>query len=337
MPEESKKETKKEKEKIHKKVHEKLKKSGWKLATIALLALLIISIFTGGFKDFFMSNLGEQKAAEEAISYINTNLLQAGTKATLNDITDEGSLYKLNLKVGTLDFQSYVTKDGKYLFPQGIDMTEEVEELPAEEETQAQNVPKSDKPVAQSFIFSYCPYGLQFQKALLPVYKLLKSKANIELVAIGAMHGEYEKQESLRQVCIENKYNKDKLWSYLEKFMADTKIGACGNDMTCSKPLAEQIMTQIGIDKSVINDCMLKDAEALYQSQNDEASALGISGSPTFVINGAKVQVGRNPEAIKKAICNSFNTPPAECSQTLSTTAASPGFGAGTSTSGGSC
>jgi hypothetical protein len=334
------KETKKEKEKIHKLVHEKLKKSGWKIATVALLALLIISMFTGGFKNFFTPlNMGKQKVSEEAVSYINANLLQPGTKATLNEVTDEGDLYKLSIKVGTLDFQSYVSKDGKYLFPSGIDLTETVEELPAakEETPVAQDVPKTDKPVVQAFIFSYCPYGLQFEKALLPVYKLLKSKANIELLAIGAMHGEYEKQESLRQVCIESKYGKDKLWSYLEKFNVDAKIGACGNDMTCSKPLAEEIMTQIGVDKTVISDCVLKDAEALYKSQNDKASALGIGGSPTFVINGANVQVARSPEAIKKVICDSFNTPPAECSQTLSTTAASPGFGAGTSTSAGSC
>ena len=61
------KETKKEKEMIHKKVHERLKKSGWKIATVALLALLIISMFTGGFKDFFMSSSGNQKAAEEQL------------------------------------------------------------------------------------------------------------------------------------------------------------------------------------------------------------------------------------------------------------------------------
>ncbi len=331
MPEEK---TKKEK------IHMALRRGyGWKISTVALFALLIISMFSGGFRDLFAS--GPQGTAEETIKYINTNLLNGQSTATLKGVTEENGLYKMNLDVGGSEFDSYVTKDGKILFPQAIDMTETTEQAQASQTQtpEAQNVPKSDKPTVQAFVFSYCPYGLQFEKALLPVYNLLKNKAGIELVAIGAMHGEYEKQESLRQVCIENKYNKDKLWAYLEKFMADTKIGACGSDMTCSKPLAEQIMTQLGIDKGVINDCMVKDAESLYQVQNNEASGLGISGSPTFVINGVETQVARNPEAIKKVICDSFNTPPAECSQTLSTASASAGFGAGTSgsSSGGGC
>ncbi|MDD5193699.1 MAG: thioredoxin domain-containing protein, partial [Candidatus Nanoarchaeia archaeon] len=80
-----------------------------------------------------------------------------------------------------------------------------------------------------------------------------------------------------------------------------------------------------------INNCMKNDAEALYQDQNDRAAELDINGSPTFVINGVQVNVGRNAEAIKKAICDAFNTAPSECSKTLSTTSASAGFGSGAS------
>jgi hypothetical protein len=63
----------------------------------------------------------------------------------------------------------------------------------------------------------------------------------------------------------------------------------------------------------------------------DKAKSLGIGGSPTFVINGAKVQVSRSADAIKTAICNAFINAPSECGQSLSTNAASAGFGAGTS------
>lgn len=318
-----------EKEKFHRMFS---RRYCWKITIVALLALLIISIFSGGFKDFFTTSVKSQKAAEQSIDYINANLLQ-GDKAVLKGVSEISSIYKIELEVGGQRFESYMTKDGKFLFPSGIDMTEEREALTQ----QSQSIQKSNKPVAQAFVFSYCPYGLQFQKALLPVYELLKNKADVDLVAIGAMHGEYEKQESLRQICIQKEYSKDKLWDYLEKFMADKKIGNCRGDMACSDPLVEQIMTQIGIDKDMVNNCMATDAESLYTSQNIQASGLGISGSPTFVVNGDKIQVGRNSEAIKEAICNAFNSPPKECQQTLSTTQASPGFGSGTSTSSGSC
>lgn len=312
------------------------RRHGWKLVSLVLFALFLASVFTGGFRDFGKSGgIGSQTAATQAVEFINTNLLAGRATAELKNVKEEAGLYVLRLRIEGQEFESYITKDGKYLFPQGVDLTEEAESPTPTQ--QSPSIQKSNKPVAEAFVFSYCPYGLQFQKALLPVYELLKNKADIELVAIGAMHGEYEKQESLRQVCIQEKYSKDKLWDYLEKFMADNKIGNCRGDMACSDPLVEQIMTQIGIDKGMINDCMATDAGSLYTLQNSQASGLGISGSPAFVVNGVKIQVGRSPEAIKEVICSAFNNPPEECQQTLSTTQASPGFGTGTSTSSGSC
>ena len=74
-----------------------------------------------------------------------------------------------------------------------------------------------------------------------------------------------------------------------------------------------------------------KDAEEIYNADGARADSFGISGSPTFVINGVKVQVNRSPEAIKTAICNAFTTTPAECNQTLLTQSPTPSFGSGTS------
>jgi predicted DsbA family dithiol-disulfide isomerase len=96
-------------------------------------------------------------------------------------------------------------------------------------------------------------------------------------------------------------------------------------------------MSSLSIDSSKIDSCMTADAEALYNTDTAAAKQLGITGSPSFTINGAKVQVNRTPEAIKKAICDAFTTAPSECSQNLSSTAASAGFGAGASTAAASC
>jgi hypothetical protein len=60
----------------------------------------------------------------------------------------------------------------------------------------------------------------------------------------------------------------------------------------------------------------------------------GVQGSPTFVLNGVKVSVGRNAEAVKQAICASFEEAPAECATTLRTEEEAPGLGEmGTGTS----
>ncbi len=170
---------------------------------------------------------------------------------------------------------------------------------------------------------------MQFEKALVPVYNLFKDKADINVVAIGAMHGPFEKTESLRQLCIQENYGKDKLWAYLDKFIVNTAIGDCQGDDACLNPVLSPIMASLSIDKGKIDSCMTSNAESLYNADGARANSLGVSGSPTFVINGVESQVSRTPEAIKTAICNAFtdSSKPSECSQILSTTPATPGFG----------
>ena len=84
---------------------------------------------------------------------------------------------------------------------------------------------------------------------------------------------------------------------------------------------------------------MASSSQAIYDQDGTQATQLGISGSPTFVINGAQVNVDRTPESIKEAVCASFTTEPSVCSQNLSTVSSSTGFGAdsGGATSGTQC
>lgn len=305
-------------------------KNPWKVTALILgviVIILLVFMFRGGITGNVIS---ESSASEKIVEYLNS---KTGGGVVLVSSKDTGSLYEVTVSYKGDEIPVYVTKDGNYFVQGAIPITGEVAGETPSENQQPQEVTKSDKPKVEAFIFSYCPYGLQFEKAMVPVYKLLKDKADINLVAIGAMHGEYEKIESLRQLCIQKEYGKDKLWSYLEKFNVDTSIGGCSGDAKCLDPLISKIFTQLSIDKSKINTCMAKDAEALYNNDVARAAELGQSGSPGFVINGVPVQVARTPEAIKQAICSAFNTAPSECQQTLSTESASAGFGASASSS----
>ncbi len=139
--------------------HRRVKRRyGWKLATLTLFALLIISVFTGGFRftgAATESVIGSQEAAEQSIEFINTQLLQGQSEAVLKEVSEEGELYKITLEVQGQEFESYMTQDGQYLFPQGIDMTEPIPapEAPTEApetptaEPETPEVSKSDKPV----------------------------------------------------------------------------------------------------------------------------------------------------------------------------------------------
>jgi hypothetical protein len=267
----------------------------------------------------------------KAVDFINNYLVSSGN-VTFSSIQDLGNMYQVNVTYNGKIVPTYMTKDGRY-FIQGIIDMDNIPAAQTQAAAQPANVTKSDKPKAQAFVFAYCPYGLQFEKALLPVYSLLKSKADISIVFIGAMHGEHEKVESTRQLCIQKEYGTDKLVEYLNKFAVNTTIGSCNGNDSCLSPLLKDLMSSISIDKSKIDSCMPTDGETLYNQDVAAAKAAGISGSPTFVINGVTVSVARSADAIKKAVCDAFTAIPSECSQTLSASAATAGFGSGTSAS----
>ncbi len=149
-----------------------------------------------------------------------------------------------------------------------------------------------------------------------------------------AMHGEKEVDEQLNQYCIQ-KEEPAKLQSYLKCFLED------GNSERCA--------TAAGLNKSKVKSCVasvdktfkvkekFKDQSTwvsgrfpafdVFKADNEK---YGVQGSPTLIINGQQVSVGRDSASLLSAICSSFNSPPAECQKQLSSAAPSPGFGAGT-------
>jgi len=287
--------------------------------------------------------LSPQETAQKALNYINENLVQEGVVASLVDVVEENGLYKIRLKVGEKEFISYVTKDGKILFPEeGIDLEKKIakEETP----TSTQEIQKTDKPDVKLFVMAYCPYGLQMEKAYLPVYNLLKEKADMGIYFVNyIMHEKKEIDENLRQYCIQ-KEEKEKYYDYLSCFVKAGEFEKCLNEAKIDKEKMnscisetdkEYKITQLYNDKST----WLSGRYPRFDVHTDLNEKYGVQGSPTVVINDKVVEVSsRSPEKFKEVICQAFNSPPEECSQTLSNTTFSPGFGLETGTSsGGGC
>ena len=83
--------------------------------------------------------LTAQQAAEKTINFINQYLVEKGMVVSLLNVTEERGLYKISFKAGEEQYDSYVTKDGKLLFFQGIDMERGVSETqPTEEKTEGE-------------------------------------------------------------------------------------------------------------------------------------------------------------------------------------------------------
>jgi len=299
---------------------------------------VVIGSLVGSLVYFFPRGGGSvPNEVKKAMEYINEMLKEQGQSASLISWSEENGLYKIDFKIGDNQYQSFVTKDGKYLFPYGIDLTKKAEQKTEEKETQTTQVEKREKPDVKLFVMSYCPFGLQMEKALLPVWQLLKNKADIGIYFVDyIMHGKKEMEENLRQYCIQ-KEEKEKYLAYLECFVKD------GNSENCLK--------EAGIDQDKLNSCQsatdkeFKISESFTETgyppfniHKDLNEKYGVMGSPTLVINDVVLNVQRSPEKVKQAICDAFLNPPPECQQKLSEENASPGFGTTTGgSSGGSC
>jgi len=309
------------------------------------IAIIIAGIFIAGAVIYVnqrkASALSPQAAAEKAINFINQNMLTGDVKASLISVIEENGVYKFHFKVNEEEYDFYVTKSGKLLFTGGIDL----EQKPSsqKEGEASQEIAKRDIPDVKLFVMSYCPYGLQMQKASLPVYNLLKDKAEMGVYFVNyIMHEKKEIDENLRQYCIQ-KEEKEKYYAYLSCFVKDGDFEKCLSEANINKGKMDSCIsqtdqtykvTQLYNDKST----WLNGQFPKFDVHTDLNEKYGVQGSPTVVINDKAVDVNpRSPEKFKEVICQAFNSPPTECSQTLSNDVPSPGLGGGTGSSGGSC
>ena len=198
---------------------------------------------------------------------------------------------------------------------------------------------KLDKPKIELFVMSYCPFGTQIEKGILPVIEALKDKVDFEVKFCDySMHGQKELKENTRQYCIE-KEQKDKYLDYLKCFLDKGDYSGCLDKAGINKAKLKQC--EIATDKEFkitqdYNDkSTYKNGFPRFNVFKSDVEKYNVQGSPTLVINGAvKRPANRDSETLAKLICSAFKNPPEECSQKFSTVTPSPGFGY--STSGGS-
>jgi len=309
---------------------EKVRKNPWILSSmvLAILSILFLMKFFSG--SCFVGNVISSNQAGESLLKFYQSVGVEGL--ILNSIKENSGLYEMNISYQNQSMLLYMTKDGKNIIESLIPISVIQDSSSSSSSSAKKEIPKSDKPSVELYVFTYCPYGLQMEKAMIPVVQLLGDKIDFKIRQIGAMHGDFEKVEAERQLCIEKNYP-DKLLAYDLAFAENTSIGSCNGDATCLTPKINALYSQLGISSSKIDSCMKSEGESLYNAEVQNSQSKGVSGSPTLLINGVDAQSSRSQEAVKEAICTAFNEVPSECSQSLTTTSASAGFGAGTGSS----
>ncbi|MGA2933802.1 MAG: thioredoxin domain-containing protein [Methanomicrobiales archaeon] len=293
------------------------------VAAIIFLAAIVIATGNMGASPA----VPPQACGGTVLTFVNANLAQAGSTATLVNVTEKSGIYEINVQYLGRDIPLFATKDCTLLFPNSLALTGT---QPTAAQPQATAAPvASASPVVDLYVMAFCPYGTQAEAAMQPVANLLGTKANITVryivsvqgttaASVSSLHGPSEAMEDLRQLCINRDYPQQ-LWPYLTAYDRDcypnwqnaTQLDAC----------RAKTMQALGIDAQGVETCANSPgALALLSADETLSNTNNVQASPTVIINGEVYNGERTPDAYKQAICAHFATAPAECSVNLSTT-----------------
>ena len=303
-------------------------KNKWAVATIVLGVLLLLVLFTNITGNTITGSvIGAHSAGERVVDFAKAQ----GIDASLVETNENGNFYEVVISMEGQQVPVYVTKDGKFFTSSLIPLTGSTTQPPQNQQPPT-DVPKSDKPEVELFVMSYCPYGTQAEKGIIPVVNLLKDKIDFKLKFVSyLMHGEDEAWENTRDYCIQ-KEQPDKFIAYMTCFLEAGDSESCltksNIDTNKLNSCTEQADTQFSITANLEDtDSYLSGRFPLFDIDKADNEKYQIGGSPGLVINGVQISSARDPTSYLNTICSAFNTPPEECSQQLSTTTPSPMWG----------
>ena len=309
---------------------------GVAIVAIGVVGALVLTNGSSGqfldkIKSFTLGGMSKNDLAKKGIDYINNNVL-SGQQATLVSTSEESGLVKIKINIDGREFDSYISKDGKLLFPEAIKLENakpdnQPANNPSNQPTKTKDdIVKADAAELDAYIVSQCPFGLQMQRALADVVNSVPSLTeNIKVRYIGsisngkviAMHGDKEAQENFKQICIREE-QASKYWSYVSCYIKAGDTAGC--------------LASTGIDNSKLNSCMTDKNRGLAYAQKDFDlnTKYNIQGSPTLVLNNQVASEfdfgGRTSEALKTLVCYGFNNEPKDCAKSLNKTEAATSF-----------
>jgi hypothetical protein len=312
---------------------------------ILIGALVVLLLVGAGFVAISRSDLvrltpgksviGTEAAKAKMEAFVRSGLgVPPAAEVSVSAATEEAGVYKATVTIQKKDYPMYLSLDGKKFFPNGMNTEVKAAEAAATK-AQPQDIPKTGKPTVQLFVMSYCPYGTQIEKGILPVLETLGDKIDYTLEFVSyVMHDKKEADENLRQYCIRTE-EPAKLSAYLGCFL---KKGQ-GTEAVCLKTAGVNVAkntacmaatdTKFDVTKNFNDKSTYSGSYPPFNVDKADNDKYEVAGSPTLVINGVPTDSQRDPASLLKTICSGFENAPAECSKALSTTAPASGFGEG--------
>lgn len=325
----------------------KMRENPWILATFVLGVLTLI-LFVASLGGITGSVITGNVVSEDVVNDIFLKSLETQganlDDITITDVSLESGMYKISFDYQGEPFPTpfYVSKDGKFIGNMNPISQDSVSD--SNSDSVPTSIPKSDKPVVELFVMSYCPYGTQAEKGVIPVVRALGDSIDFKLRFVSyLMHGEKEAEENLRDYCIQKLENKDKFLDYMECFLEGDGVVNEQYGLIMEGKDSVTCMNKLSIDVNAVENCMVNTDEEFdvtdnlnsgdrYPRFNIEAdlnSKYGIQGSPSLVVNGVQIPISsdsryyefndkkipfsRSPSTYLSIICSLFEDAPETC------------------------
>lgn len=280
-----------------------MKKKINKNLIIVIVILLLLNIVLGislinAKKTTTQNKIDGKEASNKAINFINKYALQPGQKAAYEEHTLESGVIKTIVSIAGQNNTLYISNDGKYIFPQGIDITEEPQLPP--EQPQAQNLEVSTEgrnfkgaENAEVTIVEYSSFSCGYCNKVRPtINKILETYPNnVKFVFKNFDRGGTDSKAAQAAECAAEQ---GKFWEMHETLFDK---GSHGDLKEYAKDL--------GLDTKTFDECLDSNKYAsLVTSDTAEGQANGVTGTPAFIING-KLVTGAQPFETFKQIIDS--------------------------------
>ncbi len=290
----------------------------WQLLTAIFIILLVASIATSGFRISRSKALSEGQISDKMEKFVNENLVQGQATATVKSVEELDGVYFLSLDVNGQSFESYATKDGRLFFPQAISVNEA--HLPPAAETSVPALEVGDAPVKGNddapitiveFSDFSCPFCGAASGKTESAVEYMKSRDSSWEAPIPKIIEEYVDTGKARLVfkyfpghgagedamkvawCADEQ---GKFWEVHDVFFENQNLIEDAEKL-------KELAVEAGVDRAKLEECYESGRyDGGLASDTNEGRAAGVSGTPTFFINGKVVSGAQSFSVFRQMI-----------------------------------
>lgn len=275
-----------------------------------------------------LSNIGEENTRILMSKFPEVSIFINGQRKTqVSSYEKKGSqfLLQFNYQGHSLIRFDFSLKDGgidEYKFTDiplnsKVEDNSEIAALVKEYEKRAAPLRKDIAAVAVDlYTMSLCPYGTRAESVFRKLSKSFGDKIEMNFFFIAdetdggmfrSLHGAPEVEENIRQICIDEYYDRDTFWNYL----------SCINEKIAAGKLDwEACASASKIDVETIRNCATgEEGQTLFSRNIARANWMRVSASPTVYLNHRKYRGAMDEIQLEKAICEKYpeGNRPAAC------------------------